>query len=130
MFQEPTWQWGTSVSLTTLLVAATNYGQWVMAERVWIICGMALTRKNRSTRWRTCLSVSLSTIKLTRAPLSSKHCLRGERPLTDRLVQAQGRAFPLCVLIPRLAGYFYQNKRGFFDRVNTVKFFKILTIKF
>jgi len=90
MFQEASWQWGTSVSLKTLFVATTKYWQWLLAEWVWVICGMTLTGKNWRNRRRTYLSVTLSTINLTWAPLSSKQCLQAERPLTDRL--SHGRA--------------------------------------
>ena len=90
IFQEPSWQWGTIFSLTTLLVATTKYGHWVMAKWVWIIRRSTLTEKNWCTGRRIYLSVTLFTTNLTRAPLSSKEFLRVDRPLTDRL--RHGRA--------------------------------------
>ena len=89
-FQEPSSHWRTSISLTTLLVAATKYGYWVMAEWLWIIRRRTLTWRTWNTGRRIYLRVTLFTTNLTRAPLSSKQFLRVDRPLTDRL--RHGRA--------------------------------------
>jgi hypothetical protein len=51
----------------------------------WSTGGMKLTGENRSTRRKSCPSITLSTTNLTWNDLGSSPGLRGERPATNRL---------------------------------------------
>ena len=135
IFQEPSWQWATSVSLTTLLIATTKYGQSVTAEWVWIIRRKTLPGKNWCTGRGIYLSVTLFTTNLTRAPLSSKQFLRVDRPLTDRLRHGTAGAgisthLTFLHLTATLYTIILPKRRWLWRRVKTVKLCKFQTIKF
>jgi hypothetical protein len=55
---------------------------------------MKLTGENRSTRGKTCLSVTLSTTNPTWTDPGSKPGLRGERPAANRLSHGTAYVHP------------------------------------
>jgi hypothetical protein len=70
---------------------------------------MKLTGENRSTRGKTCPSVTLSTTNPTRTDSGSNPGLRGERPATNRLSHGKARILVFLSLELNLVAVF-QNK--------------------